>query len=142
MLYARTPFQGYDDKSTLRHIIDYANAELPIPNSNPYGPISDSCKDLIRKLLTADPKERLGHKGASEIRNHPFFRAINFKEIWKQKAPLVPIIRDSLDFRDSFNTSNFESDADEVRRIMADIEERYKELEADEDVTTDGSLVL
>ena len=29
--------------------------------------------DLISKLLTRDPKKRLGAKGAQEVKDHPFF---------------------------------------------------------------------
>lgn len=37
------------------------------------GMISEQAKDLINKLLIEDPKERLGAKGAKEIKKHPFF---------------------------------------------------------------------
>ena len=41
--------------------------------------VSPEAKDLMRKLLTREPTERLGGvKGASEIRAHPWFASINW----------------------------------------------------------------
>lgn len=54
--------------------------------------MSPQAKDLIEKLLNPDYKERLGAKGASEIKNHPFFKGfileLNFKRdlLYFQKA--------------------------------------------------------
>ena len=38
------------------------------------GCLTPEAQDLIRKLLDADPKKRLGLNGAKEIQNHRFFR--------------------------------------------------------------------
>lgn len=38
------------------------------------GMISPEAKDLINQLLTEDPRERLGAKGAKEVKEHPFFK--------------------------------------------------------------------
>jgi hypothetical protein len=39
--------------------------------------ISDSAKDLIRKLLS-EPNARLGRKGVAAIKSHPFFQNPNW----------------------------------------------------------------
>jgi len=36
--------------------------------------MSPEACDLIKKLLVIDPKQRLGDKGADEIKAHPFFK--------------------------------------------------------------------
>lgn len=38
-------------------------------------------RDFISKLLTKDPKARLGHgsRGASEVRKHPFFADLDWQ---------------------------------------------------------------
>ncbi|GLE06327.1 hypothetical protein PINS_up015574 [Pythium insidiosum] len=44
--------------------------------------VSEEARDLLRKLLARDPKKRLGSReGSSEIRNHPFFRHIDWQMI-------------------------------------------------------------
>ena len=41
--------------------------------------ISSKAADLIDKLLTSNPCERLGANGAQEVKNHPFFEGFSFK---------------------------------------------------------------
>lgn len=36
--------------------------------------MTPEAQDLIEKLLTMDPKERLGAKGVQEIQSHKFFQ--------------------------------------------------------------------
>ncbi len=38
--------------------------------------MSYEAADLIQKLMTPDPKKRLGAHGIDEIKNHPFFKGI------------------------------------------------------------------
>lgn len=52
--------------------------------------MSSEAQDLIDKLLTEDPNQRLGAKGASEVKAHPFFRDINWDTLARQKAAFVP----------------------------------------------------
>ncbi|XP_072342012.1 G protein-coupled receptor kinase 5 isoform X2 [Scyliorhinus torazame] len=44
---------------------------------------TEDAKQICRMLLTKDPKQRLGCKeaGASEVKEHPFFKCINFKRL-------------------------------------------------------------
>jgi serum/glucocorticoid-regulated kinase 2 len=51
--------------------------------------VSDVAKDLLRKLLAHDPKERLGCKevpdidpdGVNSIKEHTFFRGVDFDKV-------------------------------------------------------------
>ncbi|XP_057819606.2 probable serine/threonine protein kinase IRE4 isoform X2 [Cryptomeria japonica] len=52
--------------------------------------MSYEAKDLIDKLLTEDPNHRLGAKGATEVKVHPFFNNINWDTLAMQKAAFVP----------------------------------------------------
>ena len=82
-IYGRYPF---DSKER-----DYARkfhaAEYPLP---PEVPASDSVKDLLSKLLVADPSHRLGMAG---IMAHPWFRdtlptgALQMNTHYLTKAP-------------------------------------------------------
>uniref|UniRef100_A0A670ZG35 G protein-coupled receptor kinase n=1 Tax=Pseudonaja textilis TaxID=8673 RepID=A0A670ZG35_PSETE len=44
---------------------------------------SEDAKTICKSLLTKDPKQRLGNKGegAVQVKQHPFFRTINFKRL-------------------------------------------------------------
>ncbi|KAJ3697699.1 hypothetical protein LUZ61_001404 [Rhynchospora tenuis] len=65
--------------------------------------ISQEAADLIDRLLTEDPHLRLGAKGASEVKQHVFFKDINWDTLARQKAAFVP----SSD--SAFDTSYFTS---------------------------------
>lgn len=67
--------------------------------------LGENVKDFILKMLHKDPKKRLGgnSRNAAEIKNHPFFRGINWNELKskRRKAPFKP----TLDSED--DTQNF-----------------------------------
>ena len=48
--------------------------------------------DFINKLIQRKSKDRLGYHGIHEIKNHPWFKYYNWKNIYlqKEKAPFVP----------------------------------------------------
>ena len=52
--------------------------------------ISPEAYDLINKLLTMDPKKRLGAKGIHEIKQHPFFAGVDWTHLMEAPAPFVP----------------------------------------------------
>ncbi|KAG0621533.1 hypothetical protein M758_3G027100 [Ceratodon purpureus] len=52
--------------------------------------MSYEAQDLIDRLLTEDPNERLGAKGAAEVKAHPFFKDINWDTLARQKAAFIP----------------------------------------------------
>lgn len=44
--------------------------------------ISDDCKDLVRKLQTKNPENRLGNqKDADMIKEHPWFSDMDFEKL-------------------------------------------------------------
>lgn len=80
MIYGITPFYSEID-TELKNII--CNNELKFPNKPA---ISESCKDLITKLLNKNYEERLGYNNDfDDIRNHEFFKDINFNELSEKK---------------------------------------------------------
>ncbi|KAK8576643.1 hypothetical protein V6N13_032562 [Hibiscus sabdariffa] len=52
--------------------------------------ISFEAYDLIDKLLTENPVQRLGATGASEVKQHVFFKDINWSTLARQKAMFIP----------------------------------------------------
>ncbi len=45
--------------------------------------------DLIKKLMTG-VDSRLGYTGADEIKKHPFFNRVDWKDIRNTPAPFIP----------------------------------------------------
>uniref|UniRef100_A0A1A9WAA5 non-specific serine/threonine protein kinase n=1 Tax=Glossina brevipalpis TaxID=37001 RepID=A0A1A9WAA5_9MUSC len=71
--------------------------------------LGETVKDFILKMLHKDPKKRLGgnKKCASDIKNHPFFRGINWNELKskRRKAPFKPTLNgdeDTQNFSEEF----------------------------------------
>lgn len=63
------------------------NPHVTYPND-----ISPDSIDFLNKIFVSDPKKRLGHKGAKEIKEHPFFDGIDWESIYnkKIKPPFMP----------------------------------------------------
>lgn len=73
MLYGRTPFRGKNRQRTFTNVLQ---RDIIFPASIP---VSISARQLMRDLLQRNPLKRLGsHRGASDVKNHPFFRGINW----------------------------------------------------------------
>lgn len=53
-------------------------------------PISDQAKDIIVQLLEKNPEKRLGSKGTSRVKKHPFFADIDWDTIMVQSPLFVP----------------------------------------------------
>lgn len=54
--------------------------------------ISDEAADLIFKLINHRDR-RLGINGAQEIRAHPFFKGVNWKNIKSKSPGFIPAVR-------------------------------------------------
>ncbi|CAH8321798.1 unnamed protein product [Eruca vesicaria subsp. sativa] len=65
-------------------------------------------RDLINRLLAEDPHQRLGARGAAEVKQHIFFKGINWDTLPEQKVEFVPHTEDALDT--SYFLSRYPSD--------------------------------
>uniref|UniRef100_A0A7N0ZVB7 non-specific serine/threonine protein kinase n=1 Tax=Kalanchoe fedtschenkoi TaxID=63787 RepID=A0A7N0ZVB7_KALFE len=68
-------------------------------------------RDLIDRLLTEDPQLRLGANGASEVKEHVFFKDINWDTLARQKAAFIPASENLLDT--SYFTSRYSWNQDD-----------------------------
>eukprot|EP00475_Leptophrys_vorax_P017654 TRINITY_DN24259_c0_g1_i1.p1 TRINITY_DN24259_c0_g1~~TRINITY_DN24259_c0_g1_i1.p1 ORF type:complete len:291 (-),score=20.27 TRINITY_DN24259_c0_g1_i1:273-1085(-) len=76
--------------------------------------MSYEAKDLIDRLLTFDESERLGAKGAQEIKAHPFFKNVNWDTLSLEQPPFVPKPDDPHDtsyFASRYGPSNGDAEA-------------------------------
>ncbi|KAJ5073490.1 non-specific serine/threonine protein kinase [Anaeramoeba ignava] len=80
MFYGIPPFYSQNLREMQKNIL---NQEV-----NFEGVCSSEFKDLITKLLSKDPKKRLGSskKGIKEIMKHPFFKEINWTNFSNKKS--------------------------------------------------------
>ncbi|KAI4365013.1 hypothetical protein MLD38_021036 [Melastoma candidum] len=85
LLFGRTPFKGSGNRATLFNVV---GQPLRFPESPV---VSFAARDLMRGLLVKEPQHRLAYKrGATEIKQHPFFEGINWALIRCATPPDIP----------------------------------------------------
>ncbi|KAK2419536.1 serine/threonine-protein kinase D6PK [Trifolium repens] len=85
LLFGRTPFRGSANRATLFNVV---GQPLRFPESPT---VSFAARDLIRGLLVKEPQHRLAYRrGATEIKQHPFFHNVNWALIRCANPPEVP----------------------------------------------------
>jgi len=95
MLYGRLPFKL---KKGQKISLNIYKEEIAFDKK-----ISEEAKDLIINLLIFDPKSRLGSgvDGGEKIKNHKFFKGVNWKDVWDRKLepPFVPNLKSDQDLK-------------------------------------------
>ncbi|XP_073440307.1 microtubule-associated serine/threonine-protein kinase 4 isoform X8 [Dendrobates tinctorius] len=79
-------------------------------------PPSDS-QDLISVLLRQNPLERLGTGGAYEVKQHPFFCALDWNSLLRQKAEFIPQLESEDD------TSYFDTRSEKYHHMETEEED-------------------
>lgn len=97
MLIGYPPFYSDEPMSTCRKIVNWRN-HLRFPEEVK---ISPEAKDLISRLL-CNVEQRIGTKGAHEIKAHPWFKGVQWDKLYQMEAAFIPEVNDELD------TQNFE----------------------------------
>jgi microtubule-associated serine/threonine kinase len=94
------PFFGETPEELFSHA---TSDDIEWPDSDEW-PIQEEAKDLISALLVRDPNYRLGTVGgAHEVKEHVYFKGLDWNSLLRQKAEFVP----QLDNED--DTSYFDS---------------------------------
>ncbi|KAG2490698.1 hypothetical protein HYH03_010859 [Edaphochlamys debaryana] len=78
--------------------------------------MSCECRDLVDKLLHPNPLKRLGHRGAGEVKLHPWFEGLDWTSLARNKAAFIPSVEDETD------TSYFESKHVSQRSMAEDLD--------------------
>ena len=83
MLYGTTPFKGKNRKETFRNVLMKAPEFIGKKTA---------LTDLISRLLEKEPSRRLGYAGgASEIKEHEFFRGVKWDLLTEVvRPPFIP----------------------------------------------------
>lgn len=112
MLLQQSPFRGEDEDE----IYDAILGDEPLyPIHMPRDSVS-----ILQKLLTRDPDQRLGSgpTDAQEVMSQPFFRNINWDDIYHKRVqpPFLPTIKSETD------TSNFDSEFTSVTPVLTPVQ--------------------
>ncbi|KAL2157071.1 hypothetical protein VTH06DRAFT_7052 [Thermothelomyces fergusii] len=112
MLLQQSPFRGEDEDE----IYDAILADEPLyPIHMPRDSVS-----ILQKLLTREPELRLGSgpTDAQEVMSQPFFRNINWDDIFHKRVapPFLPQIKSATD------TSNFDSEFTSVTPVLTPVQ--------------------
>jgi protein-serine/threonine kinase len=93
MLCGTTPFKGGHADETFNNIVTH---QVKWPDDVT---VSADCKHLVKRLLRREPDKRLGaENGASDIKRAKWFSTLNFALIRNETPPIIPKIRNPLDF--------------------------------------------
>lgn len=90
LLHGTTPFKGSGNRATLCNVV---GQPLRFPETPQ---VSLTARDLIRGLLVKEPHKRIAYKrGATEIKQHPFFEGVNWALVRSAVPPHIP---ETVDF--------------------------------------------
>lgn len=93
MLTGTTPFKGGHADETFNNIVSH---QVKWPDDVQ---ISYECKQVVKRLLRREPDKRLGaENGATDIKRAKWFSGFNFALVRNATPPIIPRIRNPLDF--------------------------------------------
>ena len=93
MMIGYPPFFSESSTETCKKILEWRKTLNIRPEAN----ISKEAEDILRKLIN-DPETRLGTNGADEIKNHPFFKGIDWNHIKETLVPpFIPELKNNYD---------------------------------------------
>ena len=92
MLIGYAPFCSKDTSEVCHKILNWKKY-LKIPSKVK---ISREAEDLIANLINS-PNKRLGVNGADEIKAHPFFKGLNWDNIFNLNPPFIPKLKNDYD---------------------------------------------
>ena len=83
--------------------------------------MTDEEIDLIKKLLTINPEERLGNgpRDADDIKAHPYFKDVDWDKYYKKevKPPFIPKLKNDEDLR-YFDKSFTDEDVNTTKQMV------------------------
>lgn len=94
MLTGSHPFFDDNREVMVRKIMTPGSVLTMMPSGMP-----QEAASLISGLLTFNPTERLGSRGAQELRDHPFFAGVSWDGLMRREVtpPWHPVVQDELD---------------------------------------------
>ncbi|KAK5815639.1 Pkinase-domain-containing protein [Linnemannia elongata] len=136
MLFSSTPFKGRDRNATFSAILE-REVIFPTPSTSSSTPsssnpnhsnsytgtaspqnITPACKAVICELLVKDDQVRLGSRaGASDVKQHAFFKNINWALLRHLPPPIIPqqsFGADAVNFRQMTESVSLDIEGEEL----------------------------
>ncbi|XP_052798603.1 beta-adrenergic receptor kinase 2-like isoform X3 [Mya arenaria] len=127
LLKGHSPFRQHKTKD--KHEIDRMTMTMVIKNVDLPESMSQEMKSLLEGLLKRDVEERLGclGRGAQEVKEHPFFKTIDWNQVYLQKypPPLIPP-RGEVNAADAFDIGSFDEEDTKGIKMSETDQELYK----------------
>ncbi|KAI7864969.1 hypothetical protein BDF14DRAFT_1883812 [Spinellus fusiger] len=98
--------------------------------------VSTEARDFMERLMTLNPRKRLGANGPEEVKQHPFFKNIHWDTLLKESPSFIPSPEnvEDTDYFDSRGATMQQegspldcSERKQVERVLAIIEEQNPE---------------
>lgn len=127
MLTGIPPFHGTDEDDTFRRILTGAACWEELDEAE----VSDTVKDFIKKLLTVNPKQRLGSKSVKQIMRHPWFDGIDWDHVESLPPVFVPDTSRLDNYKDYFSDRynfNEKNEIDIIEDMQLSVEENEGKL--------------
>lgn len=124
-------------ENILNRDIDWHESELEI---------SPDARDFMERLMCTDVEKRLGANGADEVKNHPFFKEINWETLLSERPAFVPAPADIED-TDYFDVrgakmGSFKEDVPDLKDIQALVSAQAKRDNAVAAATTTTATLV
>lgn len=87
------PFTGETTEEVFSEIV---SGEILWPQEEDFR-VSDEAQDIILSMLEREPVNRLGFAGALEVKEHTFFKDVDWSGLLRQKTQFVPQLTDEED---------------------------------------------
>lgn len=129
MIAGRPPFRGLSEFLIFQKV---SSVKFQYPIGFP-----EVAKDLVNKLLVADPEKRLGALGFKELKSHPFFKDIDFDKLPTTTPPPIQPYPNKLVFEEDVL-----AEEEAKRKKMQEEEaEKWKKFLANDEVILESGLV-
>ncbi|XP_016108964.1 beta-adrenergic receptor kinase 2-like [Sinocyclocheilus grahami] len=124
LLRGHSPFRQHKTKD--KHEIDRMTLTMNVELPDSFSP---ELKSLLEGLLQRDVAKRLGclGQGASEVKEHVFFKGIDWQQVYLQKypPPLIPP-RGEVNAADAFDIGSFDEEDTKGIKLLDSDQELYK----------------
>lgn len=103
-LFGYPPFHADTPDQVFKNILNGDIDWPPLPEDEEKEICPPEAKDLIKRLLVLNYEDRLGFNGADEIKQHPYFRQINWDTLYSELPDsFIPMVDDpeSTDYFDA-----------------------------------------
>ena len=96
LMFKKRPYNGRNRREIKEQIM---SQQVQINFKNIPQGWSEESADFINKLIIRKPNRRLGFNGINDIKEHPWLKYFNWKDLYLQKinAPYLPIYYDNID---------------------------------------------